>query len=688
MPSDNSSSESEPEFESIIATRARRSNAGSRLRQLLDLEETNAGTVPSNDDDENVNLLFEEDEDDREFQISGSDEDNDEGTNSESEKPRRKEDMSAIKSRAIEKKNYGSSRIETNGIDNDNDLISGGKFDVNSDDDNDEARVNSDEMLSESDMSSSDTDEEEGERELQKQERLRKRRKNQQGIPGILKKTKTAASTKPKKFIKEVEPAKSHKNTLFQNVPIAPTQRRHSSRTATIKNSIATHKKMEKEYERLQTLEPVQKKEYVEKTLEERLEEAKITEIENTQSLKNFYQQEIQKKKRQRDMLNARKLKMSNFIRFWSTGVYITPADEIAEIEERKRILQEEEEKKAKRKLMYLKRKQARLGIRPENTQTIEKESGGEQKSQPSEGHNRDIEDKKTESVPIDATTNLLNQNHTAEEEKLSHDTVATAENAPRGDIKTVNFKENVEVMEDGDLEKTENVAECDKQEKKFEEPAVDGTNLQEGIDSNDNETVYEGPARRVVRDYIIFEEFDENLSSDKIKVLLLGQQSLLTGTRRDPNCETVYLIKQDESSNIDLQKIQSARAESFKSLLSLPRFGERIALDTHDDDSNKDDNEEVKIHTPAPVGIHLPNGEKKMCLTSGEPSVYYDPTNGVPYSTVEDFKIIKAIVDGDYNWLQLDNGGINSRFAGGVGCYISKKNQRHAKGVPEGFDS
>ncbi|KGK36341.1 hypothetical protein JL09_g4509 [Pichia kudriavzevii] len=229
MPSDNSSSESDPEFESIIATRARRSNAGSRLRQLLDLEETNAGTVPSNDDDENVNLLFEEDEDDREFQISGSDEDNDEGTNSESEKPRRKEDRSAIKSRAIEKKNYGSSRIETNGIDNDNDLISGGKFDVNSDDDNDEARVNSDEMLSESDMSSSDTDEEGGERELQKQERLRKRRKNQQGIPGILKKTKTAASTKPKKFIKEVEPAKSHKNTLFQNVPIAPTQRRHSS---------------------------------------------------------------------------------------------------------------------------------------------------------------------------------------------------------------------------------------------------------------------------------------------------------------------------------------------------------------------------------------------------------------------------------------------------------------------------
>ncbi len=60
--SEHSASDSEPEFESIIATRARRSNAGSRLRQLIDLEETNAGLAPSNDDDENVNLLFQEDE--------------------------------------------------------------------------------------------------------------------------------------------------------------------------------------------------------------------------------------------------------------------------------------------------------------------------------------------------------------------------------------------------------------------------------------------------------------------------------------------------------------------------------------------------------------------------------------------------------------------------------------------------
>ena len=86
-----SDAEDELQFESLIATRARRSNAGSRLKQLLELEEqSNEITTTRNqfvtEDDENVDLLFQEDGDDEEFidedvdnaNLEGIDEDSDE----------------------------------------------------------------------------------------------------------------------------------------------------------------------------------------------------------------------------------------------------------------------------------------------------------------------------------------------------------------------------------------------------------------------------------------------------------------------------------------------------------------------------------------------------------------------------------------------------------------------------------
>ena len=58
--------------DSLVATRARRINAGSRLKQLIELEEQASHLQSSisqiiTEDDENVNLLFQEDENDEEF---------------------------------------------------------------------------------------------------------------------------------------------------------------------------------------------------------------------------------------------------------------------------------------------------------------------------------------------------------------------------------------------------------------------------------------------------------------------------------------------------------------------------------------------------------------------------------------------------------------------------------------------
>lgn len=648
--SDNSRSDSEPEFESIIATRARRSNAGSRLRQLIDLEETNAGLTPSNEDDDNVNLLFQEDDEDDEF-VESNDESNAEENNPDDDADDDGNDNNM--------KNKAKGRRKTNSKE---------ESEVEEGDDD------MDENLSDSDISASDDDESEGERELQRQERLnrRKKRKADSITPSLKKKQKS--TTTVAKSVKKTEKVKQPKPSIFDSAPIAPTSRRHSSRSTTLKNSIETHEKIEKEFERRQTIVPVAKKEYVEKTLEERLEEAKITEQENILSLTRFYEQEVQKKKKHRDIANSKKLKLKRFIRFWSKGVYITPNDEIKEIREEQKRMAEEEERKNKRKLVYLRRKNAKLGIKGEVTLEM-------------------LQTKET-SQPVN---NTIIPPITQSETPISDNQPLENDKAENKETKTVTFNQDVKFSENGkdeeirklSVEPETNIQEEEmtpQSEISIDENHEEGEQKESEKDIEEKEPIYEGPPQLVVKNYIIFEEFDKVLTPENIKARLLGKQSLLAGTRRDPLCEPLCTIKKDETSNIDLQKIKDNRSESFKSLLKLPKFGEKVILEDNSDKSNENDEDIVRINTPAPVGIHLPDGQKKMCLISGQPAVYYDPATGVPYATVESFKVIKAIVEGEYQWLQLDNGGVNSRYAGGIGCYWTKKDQRPAKGVPEGF--
>ncbi|TID29507.1 hypothetical protein CANINC_001902 [Pichia inconspicua] len=689
MSSDESGndSDSEPEFESIIATRARRSNAGSRLRQLLDLEETNAGLQAVTEDDENINLLFQEDEEDLEFRTSSDDEN---GAETEGEKINN--DESGRQSITKRKREHEASEDEKN-----------------------DSKIMSDEMLSNSDISASDSDEEEGEKELQRQERLKKRRKRNTGLTITAHKTKHNVKTSS-----EHKTSKSLKKVGTAVTSIEPHERRHSRRTATIQSSIATHEKLEKELEKRQVTVPIARKEYVEKTLEERLEEAKVTEKENMLSLTRFYEQEIQKKKKQRDLANSRKFRIARFLRFWSTGVYITPFDEVAEIEEEKRIQQEEEEKKQRRKLAYLKRKQTKLGITDDSlvlaelnreSKETELHTNTELKNEMTvyigEGEVHKTNDvTEVDSEGKDQTRLELNNKNSSIGEglgeiELDSDKRKNLENVPICDIKgtpndtlkEMRIESNVENSAEtkGEIGIKEITPQHSVEE--ASRSISDHVAVNEGESQNiqnvdtHHKLVYEGPALKVARSYLIFEEFDEKLDTDEIKTHLFGRQSLLTGNRRDLNTEPVLVIKRDESSNLDLQKIHEARKESLDALLKLPKFGETIVqvADDHDKSSSSDTNE-VNIHTPAPIGIHLPDGNKKMCLITGTPAVYYDPSTGIPYSTVDSFKIIKAIIDGEYDWIQPDEGGINSRIQSGVGFYAPKNNKRHANGVPEGF--
>ncbi|GMG18985.1 unnamed protein product [Ambrosiozyma monospora] len=212
-------------------------------------------------------------------------------------------------------------------------------------------------------------------------------------------------------------------------------------------------------------------------------------------------------------------------------------------------------------------------------------------------------------------------------------------------------------------------------------------TEEEESVSSEDKieevKPVYEGPSQYVARNLISLEEFPTQLN---IKRLLLGEQSLLPGSHRDPHAENICIIKRDLQGDINLKKMRNSRDRAFQKLLRLPRFGEDYQI-VEDSKAEKTEEEiKIQITTPAPLGIYLPNGNKKKCLIDGGKATYYDPSNGVPYNSVEGFKVLKKLADGGFYWNQIDAGGINSKYRGGIGCYFGDVDGRHAKGVPEGF--
>jgi YL1 nuclear protein C-terminal domain. len=70
----------------------------------------------------------------------------------------------------------------------------------------------------------------------------------------------------------------------------------------------------------------------------------------------------------------------------------------------------------------------------------------------------------------------------------------------------------------------------------------------------------------------------------------------------------------------------------------------------------------------------------------SGTEVKYFDPSNGIPYSSVETYKLLKSIEQGLIPWLSI---GSDVDDIGSVEIYLgSRDSVRHANGVPEGFDS
>lgn len=271
---------------SLVATRARRANAGSRLKLLIEMEEQATGvqSMIYTEDDENVQLLFQEDENDEEFEEPDSGDENEEGENSQAEEGQDEENTQ------LDSDNNGS---ET------------------------EVAINSDEMLSDSDLSVSEDDESEGERELVKEERAKKRKHRQKTIIPAIKKPKVATTKPPPK------PKVTHSELLLKS------ERRASSRKSALQNKQELVEKLKEDETRRAALTPVVRVKERELTQEERLAEAKETEKHNIISLNTFLQQEIVKKERQKLMFQQKRPKIRNVIRLYSAETFVTPLDEI-----------------------------------------------------------------------------------------------------------------------------------------------------------------------------------------------------------------------------------------------------------------------------------------------------------------------------------------------------------------------
>ncbi|ANZ73895.1 BA75_00167T0 [Komagataella pastoris] len=725
----SSSSESEEEL-GIIATRERRANAGSRLKQLLQQEELDIGTqgFEQDDDDENVNLLFQEDENDDEFVEDYGEEEEEEDEDEEDE-----EDQGNVspKKAASEEPN--------------------------------------DEMFSsESEISASDSDESEGERELRREEKLKRKKRAEKAkfIPPVINKS-TPIRTKPKTKVT----ADSFMNSSS----------RASTRKSAVENKLAIVERLKEEEERRSKLKPVIRKEVVALTQRERLAEAKTTERTNVLSLNKFHEQEQERKEKQKQMMLNRRKKLQNVLRFYSASALVYPIDELEDLEKVKKI--EAEFMKSHKKRVYKKRKKKTEVTKDETTDTpkgeikvessenakdekkddnaLKEANGLDSKVTDKQGEdpltkddekqdeaislaveespdkngipteidtveNRDIvmEDapnftevvESTASPVLSSKENTENtENENAQLKEASEPTVdikieVEAPTEPSQKAKKVSFNEESSQLEfstespvasliNNNIKETEVKADVNQTSIKPEseteiesetEPHTqsDGNHEEEeGIDSKEKEVQYEGPPQFVARNMIELLEFSKKLTKLEYTKYILGDQAVLPAQRRTSHLKPLIRIKQ-QPTMIETLFIpySSTHEKEFHEILTLPKFGEENKTVHKQLLVKESDTKKIEIITPAPIGIYLPNGSKKICPISGKPASYFDPKNGVPYASVEAYRVLKDVQDEQFAWIQPDKGGEYSRYKGGIGAYLQRWDVRHAKNVPDWF--
>ncbi|ODV81876.1 YL1-domain-containing protein [Suhomyces tanzawaensis NRRL Y-17324] len=774
--------------DSLVATRARRANAGSRLKQLIELEEQSNDLQLGvsqiiTEDDENVNLLFQEDENDEEFEDEDVDNENLRGIDEEDED----EEDEGEEGEDGESEELSKKRKITEGPEGDD-------------------------VLSDSDLSVSDSDESEGEKELEKQEKIKKKaqRKKLALIPAIKK-------VKIDNVLKKSKPKVIASDSLLLSV------RRSSSRAAVVENKQALVEKLQANEKRRAQLTPIVRIKHKDLTQEEKLAEAVETEKANVLSLQEFQEQEVVKKEKQRQLLLLKRKRLTNVVRLVSREDYVGPDDEIREarriydfnkskkrpgrrrknqeedttrypgsvdpeiplmkqelerqrLEEKERELAEGSGDGPTESLTAEGNKQSGMGlvdgdtgsttpnpgsngslenvngvnasqlspsIKSEGTEEkvepvpinrSEAEARGNTSSAPSpnendekttqdpEGSLNDIKIDTTppvlEDLPSTQSNNVSTVNGINNETQQNAETPNSEEYAPRtvskegsSEIKIAESENSVVVKQEQDdnsvhskvdFEDTKSNLKPDTTEKEVRfaddikgSPSEQPDSKDHGIRTSNR--TFEGPEQKVTRNMVYLFDFDvdKRLDTTGIKSYMFGPESLLPASRRFKDLKTIlrigkvinpYAVVKEEKDELFEPVSELTEDDAiFDDLKKLPRLGvaQEIIEDVKEDSDGESQN--IVLKTEAPAGIYLPNGNRKSCLLAGTEVKYFDPNNGVPYSTVETYKLLKQIEQGQVPWLSLGpekQGGYPIEL-----YYGAREGMRHAKGVPEGFE-
>ncbi|SMN19541.1 similar to Saccharomyces cerevisiae YDR485C VPS72 Htz1p-binding component of the SWR1 complex, which exchanges histone variant H2AZ (Htz1p) for chromatin-bound histone H2A [Maudiozyma saulgeensis] len=704
---DSDSEVSEPEY--LMNTRERRSNAGNKMRALLEQELGEMQKRTDHFDQDELDLLFKEDEEDEDFdvQFNGS-----------------------RKSKSVDE-----SETEVN---QDEDMA------FSSDSDNDEETV----------------EESDEEAAILKEEKLqqRKRQKRKRTANIIKKKSSTKNDTTSEQPIKKrrYDPVQLNPESLLQ------AERRTSKRSSVVANKLKVYENLSQAEEKRKIIQERLRKtrekaiEHI-LTQEDRMRIALETEKFNLLSLNKYKELELSKKQSRLALQQRQKLKFKPqeiVETLLSTSWNVSPEVEI----EDEKYWSEELKKREKKKRKYVRRakkKDTEDSIDPKDTNNLNTKSSNSLEgvgqsetlsTQPTEGNN-DIKNVAENAEPDPKIKSAIpSLSITSEETKNNDQTKEThLVTTPETEIQTEsnsspkpdnNISETIEetnasktlneqssTMHDSSIKLSVNspdVANSEKGKKQVSfntEPSIaiienepnhsslkNEISLSPGspISSNENtppslisaevddveepKPVYQGPVQQVSKNFITKFSITPNLAfstelespnffdylnpdrdqhvSDTFKPLIksrISDSDLLFETDGIEN-EKIELVP-----NLDI-------LTTFRMFGEFDRKFEKVLKAT------EVKNEDLKITTAAPMGIYTSNNNvKKSCLINNRSCKYFDPKLGVPYSDLTSYKIIQDLQNSaetmEYQWFGFKNGGI----------YLKVK-ERHARGVPEGF--
>lgn len=730
------------EEEYLMSTRQRRSNAGNRMKKLLEqeVEEMQSKTGSLNDDE--LDLLFKEDAEDEDFESGKS--------TSEPEETVDREPTSQLE---------------------DEDLL-----------------------LSESDEEESDQDEEDGEKELQRQEKARRKKKKKIRPPVLKKKAvKPASGDVTAEASKKKAPYE-----LLKAESLLVSDRRTSKRSHVVANKLQIYEKLSLAEKKRKIIQERIKKHKereneVALTQEDRLRIAAETEKLNLQSLDKYKEQEISKKQSRMAMQQRQKLKFKTgetILQEITTSWIVTPAMEV----EDRAYWDEQLKKRDKRRKKYPRRQSKKQILasgdkdgkgksvqknepndrketvssdadpkmtegqtdegkslnavatterRPEHEVTIApegKDAGSLNESVPSynEGAKKpgdviipepengsvieegpELEHKGVISLQslhedgeVDHKNMHLVKAMTAERKEVEAQT--QTQNAPE-----MSSEGNAEASAQADLiddaqigahdnNTTENIKHSNEAKKVTfaEHPQVDATVVQENFTTEEKaqdqsnrsfpetpeltddtesepELTYQGPSQEVSKNFVTLYKYGGDYKSD-IRDELFGSQWSRNNNQR--TAEVVNICKIVTPETLPGSDDKSPIVPDLSFLGSFPAFGEYGKKVIYDVGLNTGKELEVEIKTPAPSGVLFPNGVRKKCFITNKECQYFDPKNGVPYSDVDAYKVIQELQNplGSGNEDEPDPHFQWFGFKNG-GIYLDLQ-QRPAKGVPEGF--